>query len=51
LHKYFLSSPFDPEKGLGFIRETIRVNNELPISDEGRTKIFERNARKLLKFF
>jgi len=41
--------PFDPEKGPGFIRETIRVINELPISDEVRTKIFEGNARKLLK--
>jgi len=42
-------SPFDPEKGPGFIRETIRVINELPISDEERTKIFEGNARSLLK--
>lgn len=42
-------SPFDPEKGPGFIRETIRVINELPISDEVRTKIFEGNARRLLR--
>ncbi|MBU8849716.1 MAG: amidohydrolase [Desulfobacterales bacterium] len=41
--------PFDPEKGPGFIRETIRVVDELPISDEDRQKIYEGNARKLLK--
>jgi len=41
--------PFDPEKGPGFIRETIRVVNELSISDEDRQKIYEGNARKLLK--
>lgn len=41
--------PFDPEKGPGFIRETIRVINELPISDEERKKIYEGNARRLLK--
>ena len=49
-HVLFASDcPFDPEKGPGFIRETIRVINELPISDEVRTKIFETNARRLLK--
>ena len=41
--------PFDPERGPGFIRETIRVVDELPISDEERQKIYEGNARKLLK--
>jgi predicted TIM-barrel fold metal-dependent hydrolase len=42
-------SPFDPEKGPGYIRETIRVLDELPISEEDRKKIYEGNARRLLK--
>jgi len=42
-------SPFDPEKGPGYIRETIKVIAELPISDTDRQKIFEGNAKKLLK--
>ena len=49
-HVLFASdSPFDPEKGPGYIRETIRVIEELPISDEERKKIFEGNARRVLK--
>jgi len=42
-------SPFDPEKGPGYIRETIRIIEELPITDEERNKIYEGNARRLLK--
>jgi aminocarboxymuconate-semialdehyde decarboxylase len=42
-------SPFDPEKGPGYIRETIKIIEELPISDTERQKIFEGNARRLLK--
>jgi aminocarboxymuconate-semialdehyde decarboxylase len=42
-------SPFDPEKGPGYIRETIKIIEGLPISDENRKKIFEGNARRLLK--
>jgi uncharacterized protein len=42
-------SPFDPEKGPGYIRETIRCIEELPISNEDRKKIYEGNARKLLR--
>ncbi len=42
-------SPFDPEKGPGYIRETIKIIEKLPISDEERKKIFEGNARRLLK--
>ena len=42
-------SPFDPEKGPGYIRETIKIIEELHISDEDRNKIFEGNARKLMK--
>ncbi|HVA94993.1 MAG TPA: amidohydrolase family protein [Candidatus Dormibacteraeota bacterium] len=42
-------SPFDPEKGPGYIRETIRCIEELPISAEDRVKIYEGNARKLMR--
>jgi len=42
-------SPFDPEKGPGYIRETIKIIENLPISNEEREKIFEGNARRLLK--
>jgi aminocarboxymuconate-semialdehyde decarboxylase len=42
-------SPFDPEKGPGYIRETIRVIDALDISDDDRYKIYEGNARRLLK--
>lgn len=41
--------PFDPEKGPGYIRETIRVVEALPISDAERQKIYEGNARELLR--
>jgi predicted TIM-barrel fold metal-dependent hydrolase len=42
-------SPFDPEKGPGFIRETIRCIEEMEISSEDRQKIYEGNARRLLR--
>jgi uncharacterized protein len=42
-------SPFDPEKGPGYIRETIRCVEELPISAQDRKKIYEGNARKMLR--
>lgn len=42
-------SPFDPEKGPAYIRETIKVIEELPLSDTDRQKIFEGNAKRLLK--
>jgi len=49
-HVLFASdSPFDPEKGPGYIRETIKIVDALPISDEDRQKIYEGNARRLLK--
>jgi predicted TIM-barrel fold metal-dependent hydrolase len=41
--------PFDPEKGPGYIRETIKIIDNLPISEKDRQKIFEGNARRLLK--
>ena len=42
-------SPFDPEKGPGYIRETIRCVEELPISSTDRAKIYEGNARKMMR--
>jgi aminocarboxymuconate-semialdehyde decarboxylase len=49
-HVLFASdSPFDPEKGPGYIRETIRVIDALPISAEERRRIYEGNARRLLR--
>jgi aminocarboxymuconate-semialdehyde decarboxylase len=49
-HVLFASdSPFDPEKGPGYIRETIRAVDELSISTEDRKKIYEGNARKMLR--
>jgi aminocarboxymuconate-semialdehyde decarboxylase len=42
-------SPFDPEKGPGYIRETIKVLEALPISEAERQKIYEGNAKRLLK--
>jgi aminocarboxymuconate-semialdehyde decarboxylase len=41
-------SPFDPEKGPGYIRETIKIVDALPIADEDRQKIYEGNARRLM---
>jgi len=41
--------PFDPEKGPGFIRETIRCIDRMRASAEEKTKIYEGNARRLLK--
>ncbi|MBW2031252.1 MAG: amidohydrolase [Deltaproteobacteria bacterium] len=49
-HVLFASdSPFDPERGPGYIRETIRVIDALPVTDEERRMIYEGNARRLLK--
>ena len=42
-------SPFDPEKGPGYIRETIKIVDALPIADGDRQKIYEGNARRLMK--
>src|SRR6266540_787186 len=41
--------PFDPEKGTGFIRETIRVIDNITASIEDKKKIYEENARKILR--
>jgi aminocarboxymuconate-semialdehyde decarboxylase len=42
-------SPFDPEKGPGYIRATIANLDELGLDDEDRAAIFNRNVRRLLK--
>lgn len=42
-------APFDSEQGRGLIRNTIAAVNALEISDAERKKIFEGNARALLK--
>ena len=41
--------PFDPERGPGFIRETIRAVEAMSIAPSDREKIYEGNARRLLK--
>jgi len=42
--------PFDPEKGPGFIRETIRViDQDLDVPDGVRAQIYEGNARSMLR--
>jgi predicted TIM-barrel fold metal-dependent hydrolase len=41
--------PFDPEKGTFNIRETIKDIDGLHISDGDRQKIYEGNARRILK--
>jgi aminocarboxymuconate-semialdehyde decarboxylase len=40
--------PFDPEGGVGFIRDTIAVMESLDLSDEDRDRICFGNAEKLL---
>jgi uncharacterized protein len=42
-------APFDPEGGPMYIRETIRVIEEMDVSDATRAKIFEGNAARLLR--
>jgi predicted TIM-barrel fold metal-dependent hydrolase len=49
-HVLFASdSPFDPEKGPMYIRETIKVIDQLDVTPEERALIYEGNARRLLK--
>jgi predicted TIM-barrel fold metal-dependent hydrolase len=42
-------SPFDPEGGTLYTRETIDVINRLDITDDERDRIFRRNAESLFK--
>jgi uncharacterized protein len=47
-HVVFASDcPFDKEKGPGYIRDTIKVLNSIPLSNAEREKICFRNAEKL----
>ena len=41
--------PFDPEKGPGFIRDTIRCVDQMRATPAEKAKIYEGNARRLLK--
>ncbi len=41
--------PFDPEKGPGFIRDTIRAMELMRATPEEKTKIYEENARHMLR--
>jgi aminocarboxymuconate-semialdehyde decarboxylase len=42
-------APFDPERGPMYIRETLRVLDELDLSESDRRKIYFENAEKLLR--
>ncbi len=42
-------SPFDPEKGPMYIRETIKILDELDITDADRAAIYHGNAERLLR--
>jgi uncharacterized protein len=42
-------SPFDPEKGPGYIRETIAIIDTLDISTADRARIYHGNAESLLR--
>jgi uncharacterized protein len=49
-HVLFASDmPFDPEQGTMYIRETIRAVESMTLAPADREKIFEGNARRLLK--
>jgi predicted TIM-barrel fold metal-dependent hydrolase len=41
--------PFDPEKGPGFIRDTIANLDALEVTDDVRRALYEGNARRLLR--
>ena len=41
-------SPFDPEQGPGYIRETLRAIGEMDLTDADRTAILSGNAERLL---
>jgi predicted TIM-barrel fold metal-dependent hydrolase len=49
-HVLFASdAPFDPEQGPMYIRETIKIVDRLPVSDDERERIYWKNAAALLK--
>ena len=41
--------PFDPEQGPGFIRDTIAAMDRMRASDDDKARIYEGNARRLLR--
>jgi len=41
--------PFDPEKGPGFIRDTIAAMERMRATAEEKAKIYEGNARRMLR--
>jgi len=41
--------PFDPEKGPGFIRDTIEAMDRMRATPAEKTAIYEGNARRLLR--
>ena len=41
--------PFDPEKGPGFIRDTIEAMTRMRATEEEKAQIYEGNARRLLR--
>jgi len=41
--------PFDPERGPGFIRDTIGALDRVRASVEDKAKIYDGNARRMLK--
>lgn len=49
-HVLFASDcPFDPEKGPGYIRETLRVLDNLDVPDDVRQQIYEGNAMRMMR--
>jgi aminocarboxymuconate-semialdehyde decarboxylase len=42
-------APFDPENGPMYIRETIKIVDRLPLTNEQREDIYWKNAARLLK--
>jgi aminocarboxymuconate-semialdehyde decarboxylase len=41
--------PFDPEKGPGFIRDTIGAMTRMRATEAEKAQIYEGNARRLLR--
>jgi len=39
--------PFDPEKGPGYIRETMKILDSLDLSKSDRDKIYYKNIERL----
>jgi len=39
--------PFDPEKGTGYIRETLKILDGLDMSKEAREKIYYKNLERI----